>query len=431
MPGLRDFEATRNPPDTRTFEDVEFRVVEGKEAHNVSKTGATCHQNYSLRQGVPTKTDLEIMKNYAEALPAAGFRITNTDRGDDQEIFATMTKDGVETWVHVWPSNGSNIGVVVLQIEPFRSTIAPLAANDCAPVPGLRDFAATRNPPVTRTFEAVDFHVVEGKEAHNVSKTGATCRQNYDLRQGIPTKTDLEIMKNYAEALPAAGFRITNTDRGEDQEIFATMTKDGVETWVHVWPSNGSSIGVLVLRIEPFRSTVVPLAANDCAPVPGLRDFAATRNPPVTRTFEDVEFHVVEGKEAHNVSKTGATCRQNYDLRQGIPTKTDLEIMKNYAEALPAAGFPHHQHRSRRGPGDFRNDDQGRGRILGACLAEQWQQHRRPRAADRAVPLDDRAAGRQRLRPGAGPARLRGDQSAAVAQFQPDGFPGGGGQCGT
>ena len=339
VPGLRDFEAARNPPDTRTFEDVEFRVVEGKEAHNVSKTGATCHQNYSLRQGVPTKTDLEIMKNYAEALPAAGFRITNTDRGDDQEIFATMTKDGVETWVHVWPSNGSSIGVVVLRIEPFRSTIAPLAANDCAPVPGLRDFAATRNPPVTRTFEAVDFRVVEGKEAHNVSKTGATCQQNYDLRQGIPTKTDLEIMKNYAEALPAAGFRITNTDRGEDQEIFATMTKDGVETWVHVWPSNGSSIGVLVLRIEPFRSTIVPLAANDCAPVPGLRDFAATRNPPVTRTFEDVEFRVVEGKEAHNVSKTGATCQQNYDLRQGIPTKTDLEIMKNYAEALPAAGF--------------------------------------------------------------------------------------------
>jgi len=338
VPGLRDFEASRNPPDTRTFEDVEFRVVEGKEAHNVSKTGATCHQNYSLRQGVTTKTDLEIMKNYAEALPAAGFRITNTDRGDDQEIFATMTKDGVETWVHVWPSNGSNIGVVVLKIEPFRSTIVPLAANDCAPVPGLRDFEATRNKPDTRTFEDVEFHVVEGKEAHNVSKTGATCRQNYSLRQGIPTKTDLEIMKNYAEALPAAGFRITNTDRSDDQEIFATMTKDGVETWVHVWPSNGSSIGVIALRIEPFRSTIAPLAANDCAPVPGLRDFEAT-NPPQQRNFNQMQFRVVQGNAAQNVTKQGKTCQQNYGLRHGIPTKTDLEIMKNYAEALPAAGL--------------------------------------------------------------------------------------------
>jgi outer membrane protein OmpA-like peptidoglycan-associated protein len=336
VPGLRDFVAA-GPPDTRTFGDEAFRVVEGKEAHDVTKTGATCHQSYSLRQGIPNKTDLEIMKNYAEALPAAGFRITNTDRSDDQTIFATMTKDGVETWLRVWPSNGSGIGVHVLRIEPFRSTIVPLAANDCAPVPGLRDFVAA-GPPDTRTFGDEAFRVVEGKEVHDVTKTGATCHQSYSLRQGIPNKTDLEIMKNYAEALPAAGFRITNTDRSDDQTIFATMTKDGVETWLRVWPSNGSGIGVHVLRIEPFHSTIVPLAANDCPPVPGLRDFEAA-NPPQMRNFNQMEFRVVQGNAAQNVAKQGKTCQQNYGLRSGVRNKTDLEIMKNYAEALPAAGF--------------------------------------------------------------------------------------------
>ena len=164
----------------------------------------------------------------------------------------------------------------------------------------------------------------------------------------MPTKTDLEIMKNYAEALPAAGFRITNTDRGEDQKIFATMTKDGVETWVHVWPSNGNSIGVVALRIEPFRSTIAPLAANDCAPVPGLRDFAAARTPPDTRVFEDVEFRVVEGKEAHNVAKTGATCHQRLQLASGSADQDRPGDHEELRRSAAGGWFPHHQHRSRR-----------------------------------------------------------------------------------
>ena len=336
VPGLRDFEPG-GPPDTRTFGDEDFRVVENNAAHNVTKTGATCVQNYALRQGIPNKTDLEIMKNYAEALPAAGFRITNTDREDRQTIFATMTKDGVETWVRVSPSNGNGVNVRVVRIEPFRSTIVPLAAKDCPPVPGLRDFEPG-GPPDTRTFGNEDFRVVEGNAAHNVTKTGATCVQNYALRHGIANKTDLEIMKNYADALPAIGFKITNTDRSESQTIFATMTKDGVENWVRVSPSNGNGVNVRVVRIEPFRSTIVPLAAKDCPPVPGLRDFDANGAPDL-RNFNAMEFRVVEGNAAHNVSKQGRTCEQNYGLRQGIPNKTDLEIMKNYAEALPALGF--------------------------------------------------------------------------------------------
>jgi outer membrane protein OmpA-like peptidoglycan-associated protein len=78
---------------------------------------------------VTNKTDLEIMKNYAAALPAAGFTITNTDREDAQAVDATMTKDGVETWVHVAPSNGNGINVRVVRIAPFHSTLkAPVVA---------------------------------------------------------------------------------------------------------------------------------------------------------------------------------------------------------------------------------------------------------------------------------------------------------------
>ena len=105
-------ELRRTPVFSRTWNSAWWRA---RKPTTSARPARPVIRTYSLRQGVPNKTDLEIIKNYAEALPAAGFRITNTDRADDQKIDATMTKDGVETWVHVWPSNGNGVGVVVLR----------------------------------------------------------------------------------------------------------------------------------------------------------------------------------------------------------------------------------------------------------------------------------------------------------------------------
>ena len=334
---LQDFAADR-PPQTRTFSAEDFRVVENNEAKSIEKSGDTCLQHYALKSGVAKKTDLEIMKNYAQALPSEGWSITNTKRAEDDEIYATLTKDGVESWVHVWASNGDGLHVLLLRIEPFRSTLAAaVTARDCAPIRALQDFTAD-NPPQTRTFAAEDFRVFENNESKSMEKLGATCLQHYALKTGIPNKTDLEIIKNYDLALPQEGWTITNTKRAEDDEIFATLTKDGVESWVHVWASNGNGLHVLLLRIQPFQPSLVPLTAQDCAPIPGLRDFATDR-PPVQKPFDSLDFRTVEDGQAKTITKTGKTCRQDYALKSGIPNKTDLEIIKNYAEALPAEGW--------------------------------------------------------------------------------------------
>ncbi len=212
-------------------------------------------QHYTLKDGVTNKTDLEIIKNYAEALPAEGWIITNSNRGEDREIFATQTRDAVKSWVHVWPSNGNVASVLLLRIEPFHPSLVPLTAQDCAPIPGLRDFAADR-PPQQKPYDSLDFRTVQNGQATTITKTGKTCRQDYELRTGNPPKTDLEIIKNYAEALPADGLTITNTKRDEDAEIFATQNKDGVESWVHIWPSNGNGVHVALLQIAPFKSSL-------------------------------------------------------------------------------------------------------------------------------------------------------------------------------
>jgi outer membrane protein OmpA-like peptidoglycan-associated protein len=151
----------------------------------------------------------------------------------------------------------------------------PLAANDCAPVPGLRDFEAN-GASRQRNFESMDFRVVQGNAAQDVTKQGKTCQQDYSLRHGVPNKTDLEIMKNYAEALPAAGFRITNTDRNDDQTIYATMTKDGVETWLRVSAGNGNSMHVAVLQIEQFHSTLKAPQAAAAPPPPAKTQLTIT-----------------------------------------------------------------------------------------------------------------------------------------------------------
>ena len=335
--GLQEFTAG-NPPQTRSFAAEDFKIVENDANKNVEKSGKTCLQHYALKSGVTVKTDLEIMKNYALALPQEGWTVTNTKRDEGDDLFATLTKDGVESWVHVWASNGDGAHILLLQVEPFRPNFAAAVTPlDCAPIRGLQEFAAD-TPPQTRSFAAQDFKIVENDANKTVEKSGKTCQQSYGLKKDIVVKTDLEIMKNYAQILPQEGWTITNTKRDEGDDVFATLTKDGVESWIHVWASNGDGAHLLLLQIEPFQSSLMPLTALDCAPIRSLRDFPADR-PPEQKPYDSLDFRTVEDGQNKTITKTGKTCRQSYTLKKGIPVKTDLEIMKNYAQALPEEGW--------------------------------------------------------------------------------------------
>jgi outer membrane protein OmpA-like peptidoglycan-associated protein len=333
---LENFDAT-HPPQIIAYDSEDFRVVEGNEAKTVSKEGKVCKQQYVLRSGLPSLSALEIMQNYAEALPGEGFRITNTDRSKDGDIVATVTKGGVEYWVRVWQGNGNVIADLVLQVQPFKPSLSPASDKDCPIVRGLENFTAPGPPQITN-YSAEDFRVTEGRESTNVRKMGRVCRQQYALPSGVPSLSALDIMQNYAVALPAAGLRITNTERRPSDDIFATMTKDGVESWVHVWQGNGNVVAMLVLQIEPFKPSLSASSDKDCPLMRGIEKFVAL-NPPQITTYNAESFRVVEGTEAKNVTKMGRLCRQQYALPSGLPSLSALEIMQNYAEGLPQAGF--------------------------------------------------------------------------------------------
>ncbi len=233
----------------------------------VQKYGRICQRDYDLKPGIANMSALEIMRNYAEAAASTGYAITNSHRNPDDDIYASMAKDGASYWFHIWETNGDGLHILALQEAPFRSSLAALTAKDCPLAPALENFQAA-GLPQAKKFDAMDFQIVEGEQNKVVTKKGKVCRQDYLLKSGVTTMSALEIMLNYAEGLPAEGLKITNVHRNPEDEIFATVTKDGLESWLHVWESNGDGLHTAVLQIEPFHSTMKAPQPDDAASTP-------------------------------------------------------------------------------------------------------------------------------------------------------------------
>lgn len=333
---LENFDATRAPRTTH-YDAEEFRVVDGKEAKTVVKKGKICKQDYELKSGVAKMSGLEIMQNYAEALPGEGIKITNTDRANDDDVYATVTKGSTEYWIRVSESNGDGLHVLVLQVAPFQANVVAAGAMDCPLVPVQQNFQTSEKPRL-RTFDEEDFLVVEGDDQKSVKKTGGVCKQDYDLKPGLANMSGLEIMQTYAEALPAAGMKITNSKRNADDDVDATISRDGTTYWVRVSESNGNGLHILVLQDTPFRANLAPPGADDCPIMPVQQNFHITDGR-YSRTYDVQDFRTAEGDGDKNVKKYGRICQRDYDLKPGVPNMSGLEIMRNYAEAAASTGY--------------------------------------------------------------------------------------------
>jgi outer membrane protein OmpA-like peptidoglycan-associated protein len=279
VPALAGFSADEAPKIVN-YAAMEMHVVDGDEEKTIVKKGKLCKQRYDMKEGAPPLSALDILQNYAQGLPALGLKITNVKRAEDGEIYATMTKDGVETWAHVWQDYGTSIKVETLTAAPFQSSLLPHAASDCPIVPTLAGFSADEAPKIVN-YATMEMHVVDGDEEKTIVKKGNVCKQRYDMKEGAPPLSALDILQNYAQGLPALGLKITNVKRAEDDEIYATMTKDGVETWAHVWQDYGTSIKVETLQIEPFKSSMKapqPAAQTPAPPAKARLVATATRD---------------------------------------------------------------------------------------------------------------------------------------------------------
>jgi len=318
---------------------MDFRVADGK----VTKTGKLCYQQYDLKKGQPKMSGLEIMANYEQAIAAAGAMITNTKRASDDDIYATLTKDGAEYWFYIWESNGDVVSVKELQVAPFQSTMLPPSGNDYAPLGHMPH--STARAPIKTNYDEVAFRVQSGNATQVVKVRGYHYKVIYDFsnyRQG-PHTSYIEAQQNYRAGLKAMGAEILFAGADDDPHTVARFDNKGKTVWMDI-DSNGAagsiaSITVDVIEEKPLQMTIKP-------PQAGEMKTALDHDGKIT-LYVNFDFNKATLKPDAQpvIAQVAALMKANPDLKFSVEGHTDnigqhdynLKLSKDRAASVVAA----------------------------------------------------------------------------------------------
>lgn len=325
------------------YTSQDFQVVEGNSNKTVSKAGKLCYQQYNLKSGQSKLSGLEIMSNYEQALADAGATITNSKRAGDDDIYATLTKDGAEYWFYIWESNGDVVGVKVLQVAPFKGTMIAPSGNDY-PLLGHLPQAIARAP-IKTNYDEVAFRVQADKSTQDVKVRGYHYKVIYDLsnyRQG-PYTSYLEAQQNYRAALKDLGADILFAAGSDDPHTVARLDDKGKTVWIDI-DSNGAagviaSITVDVIEEKPLQMTIKPPQADEMKT-------ALDHDGKIT-LYVNFDFNKATLKPDAQpvIAQVVALLKANPDLKLSIEGHTDniglhdynLKLSKDRAAAVVAA----------------------------------------------------------------------------------------------
>jgi outer membrane protein OmpA-like peptidoglycan-associated protein len=321
------------------YTQLDFRTADGK----VTKYGKLCYQQYDLKPGQQKMSGLEIMSNYAQAMAAAGAQITNTKRADDDDIYATLTKDGAEYWFYIWEGNGDVVGVKVLQIAPFKSSMLPPSGNDYAPLGHMPNTVA--RAPYKSNYEEVAFRVQSGDSTQLVKVRGTHYKVVYDFsnyRKG-PYSSPLEVQQNYRAALKDMGADILFAAPDDDPHTVARFDNKGKTVWMDI-DSNGAagaiaSVTVDVIEEKPLQMTIKP-------PQAGEMKTALDHDGKITLYINfDFNKATLKPDAQPAIAQVAALLKANPDLKFSVEGHTDnigqhdynLKLSKDRAAAAAAA----------------------------------------------------------------------------------------------
>jgi outer membrane protein OmpA-like peptidoglycan-associated protein len=258
--GTLDNFSARDVPLWTNYVAYDVSVTQGNRDVNVTKIGKLCRQIYDLKPGIPHLGALEIMTNYEQAMASAGATITNTKRGDTDDIYATVTKDGAEYWLYATESNGSTVTIKVLQIVPFQRTIMPPDASDY-PLLGHLPRTSPHTPTKTN-FDEFAFNVQNGTQKQQVKVRGFRWHNFYEYPRS-PLISGLESQSNYRAVLKDLGAQILYEDNSSDPgEVDARLDNNGKTVWIQV-TSVGAGTNVDVIEEKPFQLSIKPPEVNE------------------------------------------------------------------------------------------------------------------------------------------------------------------------
>jgi outer membrane protein OmpA-like peptidoglycan-associated protein len=250
----------RDVPRWTNYVAYDVSVTQGNRDVNVTKVGKLCGQIYDLKPGLPHLSALEIMTNYEQELASIGANITNTKRGDTDDIYATITKDGSEYWLYVTENGGATIGTKVLQIVPFQRTILPPGPADY-PLLGHLPRSTPRTPNKVN-FDEFAFTVQNGTQQQKVMVKGFRWHNFYDYLRG-PVISGLEAQDNYRAVLKDLGAQILYADpASEPGETDARLDNNGKTVWIQITTVD-SGVNVDVIEEKPFVLSIKPPEVNE------------------------------------------------------------------------------------------------------------------------------------------------------------------------
>jgi outer membrane protein OmpA-like peptidoglycan-associated protein len=236
---------------TRAYDKAEFQVGTEDDNKPMVVAGATCTQNYMIKDGVDPLSDLEIQSNYRDQLSKLGAQVVYKD---DSDTIAKLVKDGHETWIKVY-SEGTEINVTVVDKRPLVDTLTAPSGFDYRLIGHMPGYTA--DTPTKRNFDKADFTVQKGDDTNDVSVEGALYDVNY-MVDGDTPESDLAIQQNYRDALAKLGAQILYTD---DSTTTARLERDGRTIWLKI-ASQQTEVEVTAIDEKPFAASIQPPTAD-------------------------------------------------------------------------------------------------------------------------------------------------------------------------
>jgi outer membrane protein OmpA-like peptidoglycan-associated protein len=172
------------------------------------------------------------------------------------EISAKLSKDGVETWMHVSCDGGfaTNYTVVVVEKAPLKLTLTAPAADDYRLLGHMPGYTVATSD--KKSFDEFEFPM--GADVATSKVQGKLFQFALAPTGRKEPPGDVEVIENYAAAIKAKGGEVlvqSNTD------LTGRMEDNGQQVWVKLRSLFGA-VDLVVVEEKAFKATIEPPKAE-------------------------------------------------------------------------------------------------------------------------------------------------------------------------
>jgi outer membrane protein OmpA-like peptidoglycan-associated protein len=254
--GSKDYPAISRFPhthiedfDERDFDHYEFPQMSGPQKR---VEGRKLHIYYVLDKGAEKPSQLEIARNYENALRSAGWTL---DKTDGSQVVASLSKGGQEAWARVVADGRANVTIDIVEkrempVIIYAGKATPRAAGAPADKKGASDYPGIPRLPGQRLedykesrFDQHEFHMANGP-AHRVE--GRTLFLQYVMEPHAPNvPSALHERLSYQKVFADEGWTVVASGDGW---MTAMLRDKDKETWASIDYSNtrgGSNVNIV------------------------------------------------------------------------------------------------------------------------------------------------------------------------------------------